>query len=69
VILHYSIRDIFRQILNTFLARYFAGCAVFGEFDFAAMSETRHDDLFTAMLALHENQRNTMDKDFATSLR
>lgn len=35
---------------NVLLARYFAGRVVFGEFNFAAMSETRHDDLFAAWL-------------------
>ena len=48
---------------NALLARYFAGRAVFAEFDFAAMSETRHDDLFAAWLALPEAQRNTMDAE------
>jgi len=61
---HYSTRDFFRQMPNNLLARYFTGRSVFGEFDFAAMSETRHDDLFTAWLALPENQRNTMDAEF-----
>ncbi|MEI8324053.1 MAG: hypothetical protein WCH44_01605 [Betaproteobacteria bacterium] len=66
---HYSTRDFFRQMPNALLARYFAGRAVFGEFDFVAMSETRHDDLFAAWLALAEAQRNTMMRSFATSLR
>jgi hypothetical protein len=61
---HYSTRDFARQMPNALLARYFAGRAVFGEFDFAAMSETRTDDLFAAWLALPENQRNTMDAEF-----
>lgn len=50
---HYSTRDFFRQMPNALLARYFAGHAVFGEFDFAAMSETRHDDLFAACVVRH----------------
>lgn len=61
---HYSTRDFFRQMPNALLARYFAARIVFGEFDFAAMSETRHDELFAAWLALPENQRNTMDAEF-----
>ena len=61
---HHSTRDIFRQMPNALLARYFAARAVFGEFDFAAMSETRHDDLFAASLALPEVQRNAMDAEF-----
>lgn len=61
---HYSTRDFFRQMPNALLARYFAGRAVFGEFDFVAMSETRHDDLFAAWLALPDAERNTMDAVF-----
>ncbi len=61
---HYSTRDFFRHMPNALLARYFAGRAVFGEFDFVAMSETRHDELFAAWLALPEAQRNTMDAEF-----
>ena len=61
---HYSTRDFLRHMPNALLARYFAGHAVFSEFDFAAMSETRHDELFAAWLALPETQRNTMDAEF-----
>jgi len=61
---HYSTRDFFRQMPNALLARYFAGRTVFGEFDFATMSETRHDELFAAWLALPEASRNAMDADF-----
>ncbi|NMM08707.1 MAG: hypothetical protein HHJ16_00310 [Polaromonas sp.] len=61
---NYSTKDFFRHMPNVLLARYFAGRAVFGEFDFAAMSETRHDGLFAAWLALPEAQRNTMDAEF-----
>jgi hypothetical protein len=61
---HYSTRDFFRQMPNALLARYFAARAVFGEFDFAAMSETRHDELFAAWLALPDAQRNNMDAEF-----
>jgi hypothetical protein len=56
---NYSTKDFFRHMPNALLARYFAGRAVFGEFAFAAMSETRHDELFAAWLALPEAQRNT----------
>ena len=49
---------------NALLARYFAGRAVFDQFDFAVMSETRHDELFAAWLALPETARNAMDADF-----
>ena len=61
---HYSTRDFFRQMPNALLARYFAARTVLGEFDFAAMSETRHDELFAAWLALPDAQRNTMDAEF-----
>ena len=61
---NYAIRDFFRHMPNVLLARYFSGRAVFGEFDFAAMSETRHDDLFAAWLGLPEAKRNAMDADF-----
>ena len=54
----------FRQMPNALLGRYFAARTVFGEFDFAAMSETRHDELFAAWLALPETARNAMDADF-----
>lgn len=61
---NYSTKAFFRQMPNALLARYFAGRAVFSEFDFAAMSETRHDELFDAWLALPEVQRNPMDAEF-----
>lgn len=61
---HYSTRDFFRHMPNALLGRYFAAREVFGEFDFAAMPETRHDALFAAWLALPEAQRNTMDAEF-----
>ena len=60
----YSTRDFFRQMPNAMLARYFAGRTVFGELDFATMSETRHDDFFAAWLALPDAQRNAMDAEF-----
>jgi hypothetical protein len=61
---NYATRDFFRQMPNALLARYFAGREVFGELDFATMSETRHDALFAAWLALPEVQRNAMDAEF-----
>lgn len=36
---------------------------MFGQFEFAAMSETRHDELFATCLALPEVQRNTTRPD------
>ena len=56
---YYSSRDFFRHMPNALLSYYFARCEVFGEFDFTTISETRHDELFAAWLALPEVQRNT----------
>ena len=39
---HYSTRDFFRQMPNALLARYFAGRAVFAEFDFAVLTPTEN---------------------------
>jgi hypothetical protein len=61
---HYTTRDFFRQMPNGLLARFFAGRRVFGQLDFATMSETRHDALFAAWLALPDGQRNLMDAEF-----
>jgi hypothetical protein len=66
---HYSTKAFFRHTPNARLARYFATRKVFAEFDFAAMSETRHDELFAAWLALSDAQRNNRMRSFATSPR
>jgi hypothetical protein len=55
---HYSTRDFFRQMPNRLLARYFEAHGVLAELDFAAMKETRIDELFAAWLELPEGQRN-----------
>ena len=55
---HYSSKDFFRQMPNALLARYFQGRGLFGDLDFAAMKETKPDELFTAWLGLPDNQRN-----------
>ena len=47
---HYSTRDFFWQMPNALLARYFAARSAFGQFDFAAISETWHDELFATWL-------------------
>ena len=57
-------QSFFRHTPNTLLAQYFTARKVFGEFDFVAMSETRHDELFAAWLALSDAQRNNMDAKF-----
>lgn len=61
---HYSTRSFFRQMPNTLLARYFEGQGLFGELDFAALKETKPDELFAAWLDLPEEQRNEMDAEF-----
>jgi hypothetical protein len=61
---HYSTRDFFRQMPNALLARYFHAHAVFGDLDFAAMTETQPDELFSAWLYLPDAQRNEMDAEF-----
>ncbi|MEX0963778.1 MAG: hypothetical protein WDZ52_07035 [Pseudohongiellaceae bacterium] len=61
---HYTTKDFFRQIPNALLARYFYGQGLFSELDFSAMKETKPDALFTAWLALNDEQRNPMDTVF-----
>jgi hypothetical protein len=51
---HYSTRDFFRQMPNRLLALYFEGRGVLAGLDFAAMIETRIDELFAAWLELPE---------------
>jgi hypothetical protein len=61
---HYTTRDFFRQMPNALLARYFQERGMFGDLDFAAMKETKPDELFTAWLELSDGQRNPMDAEF-----
>ena len=61
---HYSSKDFFRQMPNALLARYFEGQGLFGDLDFAAMKESKPEELFTAWLELPDNQRNSMDMEF-----
>lgn len=61
---HYSTKDFFRQMPNDLLARYFHALGLFPDLDFAAMNETRPDELFAAWLNLPESQRNEMDAEF-----
>jgi len=60
----YSTRNFFRQMPNALLARYFHERGLFSDMDFAAMKEGKPDELFTAWLALPDNQRNRMDAEF-----
>ena len=62
---HYSTRDFFRQMPNRLLARYFEAHGALRELDFAAMKETRTEELFAAWLELPEDQRKKMDADFS----
>jgi len=62
---HYSTRDLFRQMPNALLARYFEAHGVLAELDFAALKETRIDELFAAWRELPEDKRNAMDADFS----
>ena len=61
---HYSTKDFFRQIPNRLLARYFQERGLFAEMDFAAMKESKPDELFAAWLVLLDDQRNVMDAEF-----
>ena len=61
---HYSTKSFFRQMPNALLARYFADRGLFGDLDFAAMKETKPDELFAAWLDLPEEQRKPMDAEF-----
>jgi hypothetical protein len=60
---HYSSKDFFRQMPNALLARYFQGRGLFGDLDFAAMKETKPEELFAAWLGLPDNQRNEKDME------
>lgn len=61
---HYSTNNFFRQIPNALLARYFQEQGLFTDLDFAAMKETKPNELFTAWLHLPDHQRNAMDAEF-----
>lgn len=61
---HYSTKDFFRQMPNALLERYFQDRGLFTDLDFTAMKESKPDALFTAWLALGEDQRGDMDAEF-----
>lgn len=61
---HYSTKSFFRQIPNALLARYFVDRGLFGDLDFSTLKETKPGELFTAWLALPEDQRKPMDAEF-----
>jgi hypothetical protein len=55
-----STRNFFRQMPNALLARYFQGRGLFDDVDFTAMKEGKPEELFSAWLALPDDQRNAM---------
>jgi hypothetical protein len=57
----YSTRNFFRQMPNALLARYFLERRLFEDLDFAAMKETKPEELFAAWLDLQDEQRNERD--------
>jgi hypothetical protein len=60
---HYSTKDLFRQMPNVLLARYFESHNLFSDLDFTAMRETRPDELFARWLALPDAKRNALDAE------
>lgn len=60
---HYSTRELFRQMPNALLARYFEVRGQLGHLDFGTMNETRPDELFAAWLELPDAERNRMDAE------
>jgi hypothetical protein len=61
---HYSVREFFRQVPNALLKRYFGARGLFGDLDFEAMPEARHERLFEAWLGLPDGDRSPMDAEF-----
>jgi hypothetical protein len=49
---------------NVLLSRYFLGQGLFPDLDFAAMKESKPDELFAAWLELADDQRHAMDAEF-----
>jgi hypothetical protein len=60
---HYSTREVFRQMPNALLARYFGVHGLLGHLDFEAMNETRPEELLAAWLQLPDFRRNEMDAE------
>lgn len=61
---HYSTRSFFRQVPNNLLVRYFKGRGLFGELNFAEMSETSPEALLAAWGELPERQRRELEAEF-----
>ncbi|MFZ0663551.1 MAG: hypothetical protein WAM66_12715 [Acidobacteriaceae bacterium] len=62
---HYSVRDLFRQMPNPLLARFFEAHGALAQLDFATMKETQPKELFSAWLELPEIQRKAMDAELS----
>ncbi|MGB8029562.1 MAG: hypothetical protein WCF30_07835 [Terracidiphilus sp.] len=60
---HYSTRDLFRQMPNRLLARYFEARGILAGLNFAGMKEAQPEELFRAWLELPESQHKTMDAE------
>lgn len=61
---HYSPRSFFRHAPNVMLMKYFAKHEVLKEYDFSRVSETKIDPIYQAWLALPDNRRGEMERDF-----
>lgn len=60
---NYSTRDYLRQLPGELLVRYFAGHAVLGEWDAAALAKDKRHALFESWLALPPGKRQAMDAE------
>ncbi len=62
---HYSPKDFFRQMPKKLLERFFEARGVLADFDFAAMKDTKADELFAAWLKLPDSERKPIDAVFS----
>jgi len=61
---HFSVREFFRQMPNALLQRYFKSKGVLRDINFAAIPETKPDELFVAWLELSDSTRSPIEADF-----
>ena len=66
---NYSTRDYLRQLPGELLVRYFAGHAVLGEWDAAALAKDKRHALFESWLALPAGKRQAMDAESIDRVR